>query len=313
MGRDVAAHRAHVGVEGAHRHHHVARQPELLRPLRGESPEGHVRGPGLGPESRLQRGQARVQPGEELAGRIPIEIRVPHRLVPGGATAALDPGQIVGPGQDGGNPVAVLEDGHRRPRDGGARGEDVEDLGPEPLRRVDAALEPGEVDATPGAREIVDPRRLRDRGVVLPEDEHRVGIFRKRRGERERDALAVGEDGRGPGGVDGDPAHLGGHVASGRGQCLFERGLHALEVVERMLAEAVGDGIAIESLRPARIGGDGDAGDGAAGGIGDHRPHGVGAEVDADDVGSTCHEDLPRQRGAAACGSDPHPRRAAVM
>jgi hypothetical protein len=48
--------------------------------------------------------------------------------VPGGATAALDPGQIVGPGQDGGNPVAVLEDGHRRPRDGGVAKKDVEDL-----------------------------------------------------------------------------------------------------------------------------------------------------------------------------------------
>jgi hypothetical protein len=146
----------------------------------------------------------------------------------------------------------------------------------------------------PRAREIVDPRRLRDRGVVLPEDEHRVGIFPERRGEREWDTLAVSEDGCGPGGVDGDPAHLGRHVASGRGQCFFERGLHALEVVERMLAEAVGHGIAIESLRPARIGGDGDARDGAAGGIGDHRPHRVRAEIDADDVGSTCHEDLPK-------------------
>ena len=28
----------------------------------------------------------------------------------------------------------------------------------------------------PQVREVVDPRRLPDRGVVLPEDEHRVGI-----------------------------------------------------------------------------------------------------------------------------------------
>ena len=61
-----------------------------------------------------------------------------------------------------------------------------------------------------------------------------------------------------------------------------------------MLAEAVGDGIAIESLRPARIGGDGDARDGApvASAITD-RTESV-PKVDADDVGSTCHEDLPR-------------------
>jgi hypothetical protein len=64
--------------------------------------------------------------------------------------------------------------------------EDVNGFGPEPLRRIDPSDVFRVVHSPPGAREEVQAFGFGDRGMVLPENEHSVGVLGERRAERQR-------------------------------------------------------------------------------------------------------------------------------
>ena len=132
--------------------------------------------------------------------------------------------------------------------------EDVEDLAPEPLAGIDAPLVGGVVGSVAGMGGLVDAVCLLEGRVVLPEDEHGVGVVGELGAQGEREAGGVREAGRRAGGVDSD-AGDGGGVALGEG--LADGVRHRLDIVEGVLAEAAGRRVGVASLAPARIGADG--------------------------------------------------------
>ena len=84
------ADRAVVGVEAAHGHGDPLGKAQLLRPGSREAPRGAIGGVGLVEEPVAQRGQLRIEAGEELLGRQAAPGVGVERLVAGGADAALD-------------------------------------------------------------------------------------------------------------------------------------------------------------------------------------------------------------------------------
>src|SRR5438876_809765 len=88
---------------------------------------------------------------------VATELGVPQGLVPGCAPTSLEPCEVAGPREHRWNPVAVLDERDGGSRDGGVRLEDVNRLGPEPLRRVDPAHESGVVRSTPCPCDMVQP------------------------------------------------------------------------------------------------------------------------------------------------------------
>ena len=196
----------------------------------------------------------------------------------GGAAAADQLSRRGASGEFSGDPVAVFDPAvcgfpHCR-----IIPEHVQDLAPEPFARIDAALVFAEVGAVPLRGETVDPGRLVDCGVVLPEQEHRVGIFRKVGAECERDAVGVDRTGRRTGGVHRDAGHPAGigfpeDPADGR--------FHPFNIVQRMLAETVLRGVAVATIPPAGV--VVDAGGKLFSCFGDqHGPDAVRSEVEAD-------------------------------
>jgi len=296
---DAAADRAHVRVERADRHHRLPREPEPLRPLGRQGAERRVGRERVAAQRRLERGQPGVELGEEGIRRIPAVPGVPQGLVPGGATAPLPAAKLARAGQHGRDPVAVLDEGDRGRGHRGIGREDVHRLRPEPLRRVDAAHVPRVVHAAPGAREPGQALGLGDRGVVLPEDEHRVRVVGEPVAESERAAQAIGQHRGRARRVDGDPAHARGDAGPRLGERLAERRLHALEVVERMLAVAIRDGVAVEPFGPAGVGPDRGGQLGAGGRVGDDAANRVGSEVDSNRTGCLAHGAPVTCRGRA--------------
>ena len=153
------------------------------------------------------------------------------------------------------DPVAVLAPGPGRRGHRGVGAQHVQHLGPEPLGRVDAALEAGVVGAAPGARQVVDLVRLAHRGMVLPQHEHRVGVLGETRVEGERSARLVIDRGhRRSGRIDSDSDDGVALRRAQRGGQLPASALQALGVVQGMLAEAVGRRVAVAPFAPAGIG-----------------------------------------------------------
>ncbi len=165
---DAGPHGAVVGVEGAHGDGDPLGEPQPRRPLPVEHPRRPVGGPGLLVEAVPELGEAGVEAGQELLRREPAPGLGVHGLVAGRAHAPLDVAGILDAGQDRGDVVRQLHPARGGLEDVGGHLQAAPDLGPEPLRRVDAA-DGREVfgGVVPGHRG--DGRRLLGRGVVLPE------------------------------------------------------------------------------------------------------------------------------------------------
>ena len=280
MRADAGPDRAYVRVESSDRDHGLARQAEPRCPFPRESAERSVGGERLAAEARLQCRQTRVESRQELVGWIPAVVGVPHRLVAGGASAPPHRRQVRAAGQHRRHPVAVLQDRAGRLRDCRVLPQDVERLRPEPFRRVDPAHVPGEVGAAPTPGEAVDLLRLRHRGVVLPEKEHRVRVLLEAGPERERPTPLVGEDRARAGGVHRDAPDPPAGAPARFLERFDQRGLHRLEIVERVLPEPVLDRIAEQALLPAGVVLDARGHEGAVPGAHHDAPDGVRSEVD---------------------------------
>src|SRR5215472_15300332 len=84
-------------------------------------------------------GEERVERGEKLFGRVAAPARVPEPLVAHGAGGAFDCGGVGDARERGGDHVATLEGGGELCALVRVVAEPVEELGPAPLVRVDAA------------------------------------------------------------------------------------------------------------------------------------------------------------------------------
>src|SRR4051794_8418632 len=99
---------------------------------------------------------------------------MPERLVPRRTATPLVLPEIGRAGEYRWDPVAVLDDRGSGVGNGWIRVEQVHGLGPEPLRRINAADVLGVIRATRVAGEVIQALGFGDRGVVLPKHEHGI-------------------------------------------------------------------------------------------------------------------------------------------
>ena len=86
--------------------------------------------------------------------------------------------------------------------------------------------------------------------MVLPQNEHRVGVVGELRFQRERRAVTVHRARGRAGGVDRDAGDAGSILPL---EHAFDHRLDSLKVIERVLAESVVRGVAVSALRPAGV------------------------------------------------------------
>src|SRR5690606_27084373 len=108
----------------------------------------------------------------------PAKIRMPHSLVASSASAAQDGRRVVNAAKQRGHPAAMLYPGM------GASGyllvgtQHMQDFRPEPFGGISTSRILGIVRFPP-ARQPVNFFGLGDGGMVLPQDKHGIGVFRK--------------------------------------------------------------------------------------------------------------------------------------
>ena len=111
MRGDAGADRPHVAVEGATRHDHIRRQAQSLRPFRCQMTDGFVCRLRLQEQTSTETSQHRIKRSQKFLAGKSAPLRVPHRLMPTGTTAADDIGSTVHTGQEGRHPLAMFDNG----------------------------------------------------------------------------------------------------------------------------------------------------------------------------------------------------------
>ena len=209
---NARADRAHVRVECADRDRRARFQAEPRRPFFRQRSGRRVRRAGLFEQPIFQPAQERIELDQKRLVRQAAPRFMPHRLVSGGAPAALHRERIGVAGQQRGHPVAMLHPRKRRLADVGVFAQHAQNFRPEPFRRIDAALEFREIRAAPMLGKLVDFFGFFDAGVVFPENEHGVRVVRKFRLQRERRPVAVNRARRRAGRVNADADHMFRHA-----------------------------------------------------------------------------------------------------
>ncbi len=157
----------------------------------------------------------------------------------------------------------------------------MEDLGPIPFRRIDAADIACVVGEFPGAAEGVDLLGLGDRRVVLPQDAHGVGIFCELVVQGQGGAVGRHRDRRGAGGVDTDADDPTGKVGPPL-EGAADGGGHRFQIVGRVVTELLAGGVAVLLLAPLRIVCDGLGNFVAVGHAHHHGTDGIRSEIQSD-------------------------------
>lgn len=270
-----------MAVDIPHSDDDLLRQPQFRRPFGAERTCGRiaaVRPDGQTPQDGQQDG---VESGEELFGRISAPLFGPHHLRPGDAKPRPQILHSAATGQHGRNPVAQLDDGPRIAAQAPGTPQQVQDLRPETLRRIVVARTAGVIDFAAGA-EGGDLLRLPLRRVVLPQNEHRIGILLITRRQRQRRAGTIDQTRRAGSRIHGDGAYRLRRRTLRND--LPQHLLQPLQIIQRMLAELRLRGIAVQTPAPAGVIADGDGNLFAGFGVGQQRPHRVGAVVYSNNV-----------------------------
>ena len=272
-----------MGVDRPDGHRNAFRQSQPRSPLAAQPSGNPLGGVRFGGHPFGETPQSGPQSVEERRRRPAAPRRMPQPFVPGGTAAAQE---LFGTGiarQQRAHPVAVLD-----PRIGGVRHrrigfQDMQHFGPGPLRRVDAARIERIIRIGLFGRRI-DLSGFGDGRVVLPQDEHRVRLPGKTRGQRQRRSLRIGQNGRGTGRIERQGANFTRHLRRNRGESLPDGLFKGLGIIQRMLAVTLAAGIAIQPLFPARIMADRRSDLTAVFAVDDQRPAGIGPVVYSDHI-----------------------------
>ena len=177
---------------------------------------------------------------------------MPQRLVALGTTAALDILNAIHAGQHSRQPFAAFDGAPGLPRQGGRSAQDMQDLGPEPFRAIAAAFVFRIIDGRDAAG-TVDFFRLRKGGMVLPQDEHGIRIFREFGQQGEGRAAPVSQARRRAGRVKAYAHNPFRRTRRAAGEGFPNRAFQDLKIVQGMLAPLVAAGVTIQALLPAGI------------------------------------------------------------
>ena len=234
-------------IDAPHADGNTRRKPQFGGPLPGQGAGRDVAAV-VDVRQMMQHG---IELGEELFGRIAAPLLGPHQFRTADAVAHLDARGVGAPRQHGGNPVAQFDD---RPGVAPQRfvpAQQVQHLRPETFGRVVVARMAGVVDLGAGT-EGVDLLAFGLPRMVLPQHEHRVGVFGVLLVQREGNSRPVGQAGGAGRRIDRQRPDVGRQIGMAAGH-----GAHRLtqrfEIILGMLAETGHAGIAVKPFVPAGI------------------------------------------------------------
>ena len=238
-------------IDAPHADGNTRRKPQFGGPLPGQGAGRDVAAV-VDVRQMMQHGQQHgIELGEELFGRIAAPLLGPHQFRTADAVAHLDARGVGAPRQHGGNPVAQFDD---RPGVAPQRfvpAQQVQHLRPETFGRVVVARMAGVVDLGAGT-EGVDLLAFGLPRMVLPQHEHRVGVFGVLLVQREGNSRPVGQAGGAGRRIDRQRPDVGRQIGMAAGH-----GAHRLtqrfEIILGMLAETGHAGIAVKPFVPAGI------------------------------------------------------------
>src|SRR5690554_1249195 len=133
---------------------------------------------------------------------------MPKSLMAGGTTASfeLHRGSITDELQ--GDGIAVLHPGKSCIGYVFILADNMKDLRPKPLGRVNPPFVFGVILPTPSGGQLVDFRSFLDSRMVFPQYQHRIGVFFKSRLESQWLSISIYRYGRRPGSVHTNARHL---------------------------------------------------------------------------------------------------------
>ena len=184
------ANRAHMAVKRAARDDHAFRQAEALRPLRAQRANRQIGSEGIGKQRQT------------------APALMPQRFMSGATATTANILRARGAGEQGRHPVAQLNPGGGSLRDGAVLTRNVQNFRPEPFAGVNAADVAGIIGFARRMAQAGDGFRFFDRGVIFPQDEHRIRVFGELRTQRQYVAVGINGGGGGAGAVDADADHL---------------------------------------------------------------------------------------------------------
>ncbi len=208
-GADAGADGAHVGIEGPDGDGDAGAEAEFFGPGGAEVAGGLVGGEGGGVEAGAEVGEGGVELGEEVGVGEAAPVGVEEGFVAGGADAARGGEGVGEAAEDGGEVVAVFEEGVGGGEDFGGGALEVEDFAPEPFGRVGAAAL-GEVVGADSGGEGGDFGGFGVGGVVAPEPDVGGEVIFESGEEGEGGVVGVDGDDGAAGGIDADGDDVGG-------------------------------------------------------------------------------------------------------
>ncbi|MNZ89474.1 hypothetical protein D3C78_1084000 [compost metagenome] len=173
----------------------------------------------------------------------------------------------------------------------GVLARDMQDLGPKPLRGINAADIAGIIGKLAAAAQPVDGVSLFNGGVVFPQNKHGIRVIGKFRTQCQHLTLTVDRRRCGTGGVNANANHLQpllrGHALHQSDDRLF----HGFYIVERMVAKTVFRRVAEFAALPAGVIDHFGIEFRAVMAVDRQHPHRVAAEVQSQG-NSTCRHDV---------------------
>jgi hypothetical protein len=239
-----------MGIKRSHADRDSLRKAEPGRPFSGKAAYYGIRSVSLPVKLLAKASEQRIYPDQKLFRRQPSERLVPHGLMSRGAAASLHTQGIGVPTEKPWNPVAVLGPGKSSPAHFFIFPQDMENLGPEPLRGIHPALILSKIRAAPCPGGMVYLRGFFYRGMVFPKNKLGVGVILELFTEAQGQAFSIHRARSRAGGIDRDSFDHRRCPAGGFAQGLTYSGFQALDMILRVLAEAVFRWVTICTLAP---------------------------------------------------------------
>ena len=170
----------------------------------------------------------------------------------GGAARAFQGFRICISSKNGRNPVAMFHPRICSTKNAGIFANHMQQLGPEPFRRINTTFEFGKVDR-PFSCQLINFIGFFNTCMVFPEHKHGIRVFFESGSQRERCAFFVNSDWCRASGVDGNTHYVFGHACRSFFQRFNNGEFHSFEIIFRVLAKLVVGRIAVHAFFPARI------------------------------------------------------------
>ena len=237
-----------MAVDRTDRHHGFRGQPQFFRPFCRELSNGRIGSISFRIKIPADRYKQGIHCGKKFFRRQSAPFSMPEGFMSGGTTAWFHRRAR----QLRRDPVTMFHKGMDRTTDFRINPQDVQQLAPEPFRRTASAAVLGIIGEIAPLADFIDPLGFGKGGVIFPEQEHGIRIFRELRQQCQRRSIRIHSAGSTAGTIHPDPgdkSRLDPAFCQNRADRIF----HAFQIIQRMLAEHADGWIRESAFLPAGV------------------------------------------------------------